>query len=62
VIDGDLVKIVLEGDRVVSIMVTDDRAEATHVVADSWSHKGLSDFGVTFESVEYHLWAEGASK
>ena len=50
--DGDLVKIEIDDERFVSIVLVDTRAEATHIVTDSWRYKDFSHFGLTFEVLD----------
>ena len=50
--DGDLVKVEIDGNMFVSIVLVDGRAEATHIVTDSWRYKDFSEFGFTFEAIE----------
>ena len=47
--DGDLVKVEIDDEMFVSIVLVDNRAEETHVVTNSWRYTDFSHFGMTFE-------------
>ena len=53
--DGDLVKVEIVNDEIVSIVKVDSRVEATHVIDDSWNLKDFSSFGLTFDPIVYHF-------
>ena len=50
--DGDLVKVEMDGKEIVSIVLVGNRAEATHVVYDSWHYKDNSRFGIIIEDID----------
>ena len=49
--DGDLVKVEIVNDEIVSIVKVDNQADATHVITNSWEYDDMSIFGLSFEAV-----------